>query len=300
MEDKKIRLDILVSNKFNISRTIAKEYILQNFVSLNEEILNKPNLKLDELSDIELKIIEKEKLIEDLIPWNFPIEIVYEDDYIFIVNKPSGILVHPTNFKETKTLSNIMKHIFISKNIKPFGDYLRSGIVHRLDKDTSGLLIVAKDQDVYNTFVNLIKNKKIKRKYKALVHGYLNTKKVEVDAPISRINETNKREVSKDFNAQDARTIFSEIKRYKNFSLIDCELITGRTHQIRVHAKFINNNIINDPMYGLTHLNKATKYGQYLFAYNLIFEHPFIQGKLVDVKIDMPHEFNKYIENNGE
>lgn len=299
METNKIRLDNFVAKKFNISRTQAKEYIKSGNILVNNQVLLKPNLLMEEDANVEL--IKEDKINSDneMQPSNQKIDIVYEDDYIFIVNKPNGIIVHPTNFELTNTLANIMKRIFIEKNIPLFGDKLRNGVVHRLDKDTSGLIIVAKNQQAYETFSKLIHDKKITRKYLALMYSHLKTKTLEVQAPIKRIDDTSKREVSTDYDAQDAITIFKEQKKYNNFSLVECELLTGRTHQIRVHAEYIKNNILNDPIYGVKHLNKHTKYGQYLVAYKIEFDHPFIKNKKVCVQIDLPKEFNEYIKMNG-
>lgn len=301
MEKDKIRLDILVAKKFNISRNVAKEHILNNFVISNGKILNKPKLLVDETIDLNLKeIIKKKVKTFDLKPSPLKCEIVYEDEYIFIVNKPSGIIVHPTNYESIDTLANIMKRVFEERKIQCFGDLLRNGIVHRLDKDTSGLLIVAKNQTVYDKFVELIKEKKVIRKYLALIYGHLVAKTVDVDVPIIRIDDSNKREASSNHNADDAKTTFIEIEKFSNFSLVECVLHTGRTHQIRVHAQYINNNVLNDPLYGVKHHNKSTKYGQYLVAYNLEFKHPFLSNKKINIKIDMPKEFKKYIKENNK
>lgn len=297
-KSKKIRLDNLVASKFKISRAVAKKYILNGFIYSNNEKLLKPNLFLDESIEIDLikNDLENQKEVTSIKKWDFDLEIVYEDEYILVVNKPSGIIVHPTNFEQQYTLANILKSIFEKKNIDFFGDYSRNGIVHRLDKDTSGLLIVAKNIDVYNCFIDLIKNKKVKRKYVALIKGSLKSKTIKIDAPIIRINNSNKRIVSNESDAIDAITIFKELKKFDNFSLVECELITGRTHQIRVHAQYLNNNILNDPLYG-DNYKKTTKYGQYLTAYKLSFKHPFLNNKLIDIKIDIPIEFMNFIKN---
>lgn len=297
-KSKKIRLDNLVASKFKISRAVAKKYILNGFIYSNNEKLLKPNLFLDESIEIDLikNDLENQKEVTSIKKWDFDLEIVYEDEYILVVNKPSGIIVHPTNFEQQYTLANILKSIFEKKNIDFFGDYSRNGIVHRLDKDTSGLLIVAKNIDVYNCFIDLIKNKKVKRKYVALIKGSLKSKTIKIDAPIIRINNSNKRIVSNESDAIDAITIFKELKKFDNFSLVECELITGRTHQIRVHAQYLNNNILNDPLYG-DNYKKTTKYGQYLTAHKLSFKHPFLNNKLIDIKIDIPIEFMNFIKN---
>lgn len=293
------RLDILVSSKFGLSRAIAKHKIENNLVKVNNKIITKANTQFSEEDQIVLleEIIEEKKL--ELKPWKQNIDIVYEDDYILIVNKLNNIIVHPTNYHEDNTLANIIKHIFDTKKISSFGDPLRMGIVHRLDKCTEGLIIVAKNKKSFEAFTNLFLNKKINKKYLALMHNHLQTKIVEVDAPIKRVETSNRREVSKDIDAKESKTIFKEITKYKNFSLVEIELLTGRTHQIRVHAEFIKNHIINDPVYGPKHINKTTKYGQYLIAYKLEFVHPFTK-KEVNISLDMPKEFKEYIKKYGK
>lgn len=298
-ESKKNRLDLLVAEKFNISRSTAKDLILNNRVFCGDKTLNKPNLKINLDSDLRIINIEKKEENFSLPIWKKEIEIVYEDEYIFVVNKPSGIIIHPTKYNEENTLANIMKGIFVSKNIDTFEDYLRNGIVHRLDKDTSGLVVVAKNKKVYEKFSNMISNKEIKRYYLALIHNHLQTKKVEIEAPLKRIDGTNKREVSKDFDAKDAKSIFVEKEKYSNFSLIECELITGRTHQIRAHLSYLKNNVINDPIYSMGLHNKFTKYGQYLVAYKIEFHHPFLNQKEIVIEIDLPIEFKEYIKKYG-
>ena len=295
------RLDVVLSLQQKISRVSAKQKIEQGLVSVNNKIITKPNYQVSENDTI---TFEKNNNISnkkntELKPWKKDLKIVYEDDYIFIVDKPNGIIVHPTNYESDKTLANIVKYIFETKKIKPFGDELRMGIVHRLDKNTTGLIIVAKNEKAYKEFVNLFINKKITKKYLALLYGHLKTKIVEVQAPIKRINNSNKREVSKDLDAKEATTIFKEIEKFNNFTLAEIELLTGRTHQIRVHAEFIKNNVINDPIYGVKHINKTTNFGQYLIASELKFNHPFLK-KEVKIKLNLPKEFKEYIDKYGK
>lgn len=295
------RLDVVLSLQQKISRVSAKQKIEQGLVSVNNKIITKPNYQVSENDTI---TFEKNNNISnkkntELKPWKKDLKIVYEDDYIFIVDKPNGIIVHPTNYESDKTLANIVKYIFETKKIKPFGNELRMGIVHRLDKNTTGLIIVAKNEKAYKEFVNLFINKKIIKKYLALLYGHLKTKIVEVQAPIKRINNSNKREVSKDLDAKEATTIFKEIEKFNNFTLAEIELLTGRTHQIRVHAEFIKNNVINDPIYGVKHINKTTNFGQYLIASELKFNHPFLK-KEVKIKLNLPKEFKEYIDKYGK
>lgn len=293
------RLDILICSKFSLSRSIAKHKIENNLVKVNNKIISKANTKVKTDSEIILLEEIKEEKEQTLKPWKKDIDIVYEDQYILIVNKPNDIIVHPTSYEVTNTLANIIKYIFESKKIKYDGDELRMGIVHRLDKCTEGLLIVAKNKKVFETFTKLFLEHKVEKKYLALLHNHLQTRTVEVDAPIKRVETSTRREVSKDLDAKDAKTIFKEITKYKNFTLAEIELFTGRTHQIRVHAEFIKNNVVNDPIYGPKYINKTTKYGQYLVAYKLKFIHPFTKNE-VNINLDMSKEFKEYIKKYGK
>lgn len=297
--ENKIRLDAYIAKIRNCSKTLASKMINQGLVNVNDKTITKSGYLIKEKDQIKIKEIKtkpennQEKII--INEWKKSIPIIYQDDYIYIVNKPSGIITHPTTHETNNTLVNALKHLKkINENI--FTTPFRYGILHRLDKDTSGLLIVANNQKVFDEFTKLISNKKITRKYLALIEGKLKTKVVEVQAPIKRINDTNKMEVSNDFDAKDATTIFTTINEYKNFSLISCELKTGRTHQIRVHARYIGNPVINDPVYGY---KKATKYGQFLVANEISFFHPFLK-KQINIKIDIPKEFSDYIKKHGK
>ena len=298
MENKK-RLDSLIVEIKKCSKSFASKIIAQGLVKVNGKVIKKSGFLVKENDQVEfiknlLNDMEEKKDFE-IHEYKKIIPIIYEDEYIYVVNKPSGIITHPTNYETNNTLVNALKYI---KKIdeKKFLIPYRYGIVHRLDKDTSGLLIVSKNQLSFEKFTELIHDKKITRKYAALIEGKLKTKVVEVQAPIKRIKDTNKMEVSNDFDAKDATTIFSSIKEYKNFSLISCELKTGKTHQIRVHSRYVGNPIINDPIYGW---GKSTKYGQYLVANELSFFHPFLQ-KQINIKIDIPKEFNEYIKKYGK
>lgn len=299
-----MRLDQFISQDKNISRTEAQKLIQSNLIEINGKIINKNNYQVDEnisikylSNDINQKQLDNKNLTNGLKPLKQKLDVVYEDKHLMIINKPSGIIVHPTSFQEENTLANIIKNYFIENKIKnEFNDF-RNGIMHRLDKDTSGLLIVAKTKEVESLIKQMFIDNKIDRYYLAIILGSLESNKLEVQAPIKRIKDTNKREVSTDYDADDATTIFYKVQDFKNISLVRCELLTGRTHQIRVHAKYIKHNVMNDPVYGPS--KKATKYGQYLVANEIDFIHP-ITNKKINVKIDMPKEFNEYIKKYGK
>lgn len=296
----KIRIDLYISELKQISRTEAQELLTLNLVTVNNKICNKKNTLINPETDcikIEDKNVEITTNKNELIPIDKKLNIVYEDDYLLVINKESGIIIHPTSFNEQNTLANYVKAYFIKNNIKlDFIDQNRLGIAHRLDKDTSGLIIVAKSQAVLDLIQKMFAENKIQKKYLALMHGVLETTQIDVEAPLKRINNTSKYEVSSDYDAKESFSSFKMIDIFKGFCLCEVLIKTGRTHQIRAHAKYIKHNILNDPLYGES--KKTTSYGQYLVANELIFEHP-ITKKSIILKIDLPKEFNEYIKKYG-
>lgn len=300
-----MRLDLYLCQKNNISRKESQSLIKSGCVSVNGKLVDKNNFQISDEHTIEIDNIKYSKMKSeiaknaptDLPIWKSNIDVVYEDSYLMVVNKSSGIIVHPTSFAEENTLANAIKYYFEKNKIKNEFNDLRNGIVHRLDKDTAGLIIVAKSKKVESLLKEMFINNSIHRYYLAIINGHLDSKKIEIQAPIKRIKNSNKREVSTDYDAEDATTIFHKIEDFKNISLVKCELKTGRTHQIRVHAKYIKKNIVNDPVYGNN--KKTTSYGQYLIANEISFIHP-ITKKIIDIKIDMPKEFVEYIRKYGQ
>lgn len=299
MEEKKIRLDQYIANFKKISRTEAQDLITNNCVKINNKLINKKNLLINpENINIVIDGIKKEKEEFKLLPWNKSIEIIFEDENLMIVNKESGIIIHPSSFNENNTLANAIKFYYEKNKIKSdFIDDLRIGVAHRLDKDTSGLIIVAKTKKTLEKLFDMFKTNQIEKTYLCLLHGILENTQIDVDAPIKRIDGTNKREVSQDSDSKDSFTTFKLIKAYKGFCLCESIIKTGRTHQIRVHAKFIKHNVLNDPIYGIS--KNSTKYGQFLVANKLKFKHPIL-NKLININIGMPKEFENYIKKYGE
>ena len=209
-------------------------------------------------------------------------DIVYEDDYLMIINKESGMVVHPAAGHFSDTLVNALAyylHIDDLYNIRP-------GIVHRLDKDTSGLMVVAKDDNTLELLSKMIKEKKVKRHYLALVQGRIMHSSGKIDAPIGRDPHNRQRQAIVD-GGKSSVTNFKVLKRFKNATLVECELETGRTHQIRVHMKYIGHPIVNDPVYSN---KKASGFGQMLHSKSIEFIHP-ITGKHIYFEIDPPREF---------
>lgn len=292
----KIRLDIKVAEINAISRTKAKWLITNSLVKINNKIATKTNEHVDDLDKIEIlscpanvsTILEATKK---------KLEILYEDAYLLVVNKPSGKLTHPTNMNENDTLANNLKYYFLEKKIITNFELedKRCGICHRLDKNTSGLIIVAKSKECFIKISNMIEEKKVKRFYLALIWKSLKTDVVRAELPIKRKNGSNERIISTDSDAKNSITIFSKIKKFDTFSLINCQLETGRTHQIRAHLKYMKNPIINDPIYGID--KKTTNYSQYLVANKIAFIHPYTNEN-ISIEIKMPKEFLHYIKEN--
>lgn len=219
------------------------------------------------------------------------LDIMYEDDDIIVVNKPSGMVVHPGNGNTSHTLVNAL--IGHSKNLSHLNSEERPGIVHRIDKDTSGVLLVAKNDKTHAILADGFKNKTIKRVYVALLKGEFASDTATVDAPIGRdVHDRKKMCVTKE-NGKEAVTHLKVIKRYKGYTLVELRLETGRTHQIRVHMKYIGYPVYNDPVYiG----GKTTPFGQFLHAKSLEFDHP-ITGEHMYFESPLPNEFQEFIDN---
>ena len=209
-----------------------------------------------------------ESKVTSLIPENIKLDIYYEDDDIIVVNKPSGMVVHPGAGNKTGTLVNALLY-YTNGKLSDINGEARPGIVHRIDKDTSGLLLVSKTNRAHQILSDEFKNKKVKRKYIALVEGVINENSGKIDAPIGRKSGDRVKMAVRE-NGKKAVTNFKVIERLNNATLIECVLETGRTHQIRVHMAYINHPVVNDPLYG----HSFDDYGQMLHAEYIGFVHP--------------------------
>ena len=281
VDENSSRIDEYLAIKLDMSRSKIKKLIKEEKI-----LVNKKNIKPSSSIHIgdEVDIVDDLDYSTDLVAEDIPLDIIYEDEYLLIINKESGMVVHPAPGHYTKTLVNALLGKFSLSN----KDELRPGIVHRIDKDTSGLLVVAKTDKVHELLSEMIKNKKIERKYIALVDGVISHDTGTIDAPIGRdINNRQKMMVT-DINSKEAVTHFKVLKRYKKHTLIECILDTGRTHQIRVHMAYIGYPIVNDPVYGKS--KNVTSFGQMLHSYSIKFLHP-ITNKEIFFEIDLPDEF---------
>lgn len=285
--EENIRLDTYISNNTDHSRTKVSKLIKEQKVFVNNNFVSS-NYKVKPNDIIEFTLLEEEKI--DITPEKMDLNIVYEDDYLAIINKQSGLVVHPAVGNYSHTLVNgLMYHFSQISNKKS----IRPGIVHRLDKDTSGLMVVAKNDKVHEQLSEMIKEKKIERKYLALVWGVVKHDKGTIDAPIGRDFNNRQKYTVTDINSKESITHFKVIKRYKEVTLLECKLETGRTHQIRVHMEYINHPIVNDPLYGRRKI--INDFGQMLHSKSIKLIHPVTKQKL-EFEIEPPKEFIQILE----
>ncbi|WP_025728637.1 RluA family pseudouridine synthase [Atopobacter phocae] len=257
-----------------ISRSHIQKLIDLHLIRVNGEATNN-RYKLKQGDIIEMyEMAEEEPLLVE--PENIPLDIVYEDDSLLVIYKEPGMVVHPSKGHNTGTLVHAL--MYHSKELSSVGEAYRPGIVHRIDKDTSGLLVVAKNNQVHRQLQEQIQQKVAKRKYIALVDGVVRPQAGKIDAPLGRDPKNRlRRKVIK--TGKEAITNFIVKERYEKYTLLELELETGRTHQIRAHMYYIGHPIINDPMYYNLH-HKVAVPGQMLHAYSLSFIHPVTKEPL--------------------
>ena len=224
-------------------------------------------------------------------PENIPLDIRYEDEDVIVINKPKGMVVHPANGNQNGTLVNAL--LYHCKDLSGINGVLRPGIVHRIDKDTTGLLIVAKNDMAHASLSKHLQTKSVNRLYYALVHGVIPHDFGTIDAPIGRdVNDRQKMAVTAS-NSKDARTHFKVIERFKEYTLVECRLETGRTHQIRVHMQYIGHPVVGDEKYSYRKTMKTG--GQLLHAHQLTFVHPRT-NETITVEAPLPTQFEEILE----
>ncbi|HEC2145750.1 TPA: RluA family pseudouridine synthase [Staphylococcus delphini] len=269
------------------SRSQLQEWIKEGLIEVNGKAV-KSNYKL-KLGD-RVEITEKEVVEANIQAENLNLDIYYEDDDVAIVYKPKGMVVHPSPGHYTGTLVNGL--MYQIKNLSGINGEIRPGIVHRIDKDTSGLLMVAKNDVAHRSLVEQLMAKTVKRKYIALVHGHIPHEFGTIDAPIGR-NKNDRQSMAVVDDGKEAVTHFNVIETFKNHTLVECELETGRTHQIRVHMKYIGYPLVGDPKYGPKKTLEIG--GQALHAGLIGFEHPKT-GEYIERTAPLPAEFEAVIE----
>lgn len=282
-EQKNERIDKFVAGINNEwSRTQVQQWIKDDVVTVNGKAV-KGNYKVRENDEITVTIPEPEEL--DIQPEDMNLEIYYEDADVLVVNKPRGMVVHPAPGHTSGTLVNGLMHH--CTDLSGINGVMRPGIVHRIDKDTSGLLMVAKNDMAHESLVNQLVAKTVTRRYKAIVHGVIPHDKGTIDAPIAR-DKKERQSMTVDENGKHAVTHFQVLERFKDFTLVECRLETGRTHQIRVHMKYIGYPLAGDPKYGPK--KTLDMNGQALHAGILGFDHPRT-GEYIQFEAPIPEVF---------
>ena len=286
--ENKERLDKYLANNTEYSRSTITKMLEKDYITVNDKI-EKASYKVKENDIIDIK----EGFIEesDIIAKEIPIDIVYEDEDIIVVNKPSGLVVHPGSGNYDNTLVNGLMHY--TNTLSDINGEERPGIVHRIDKDTSGLLLIAKNNKSHAILTEYFKNhQNIKREYIALICGKFPHESATIDAPIGRDPKDRKKMTVTADNSKNAITHLKVLKKYQDYTLVSLVLETGRTHQIRVHMNYIGYPIYNDPVYNT---KKCTEFGQFLHSYKMDFIHP-ITKKEMNFEAPIPEEFQNFID----
>ena len=285
------RLDKYLLTQLDESRTTIAKLIDNEFILVNDKKIS-AHYKCRQ-GDV-ITIYDGYSEDVEIIPEDIPLDIVYEDDDIIIVNKESGMVVHPGNGNQHGTLVNAL--MYHTNNLSDLNGEVRPGIVHRIDKDTSGLLVVAKNNKAHQVLSDMLSRHEIKRDYIAIIKGEFTSDTATIDAPIGRDKYNRiKMAVTAD-NSKEAITHVKVLKKYKGYTLVKCSLETGRTHQIRVHMAYIGFPIVNDPLYTN---DTCTSFGQYLHSTSIDFNHP-ITGEHLHFEVDPPKEFEEFLEKQEE
>lgn len=286
-----IRLDSFLADNFDYSRSYLAGLIEEGYVFVNGVKVEKASYKT-KLND-KISFTLKPEEVLSVEPENIPINILYEDEDILIIDKERGMVVHPSNGHESGTLVNaIMYHC--KGSLSTINGVIRPGIVHRIDKDTSGILCVCKNDLSHKNISDQFAEHSNVRKYKAIVKGRLKNDEGYVNKPIGR-DKTNRLRMAIDKNGKNAKTYYKTIKKYNNYTYIECELFTGRTHQIRVHMKDLGNPLLGDLVYGRVDKNFRELDGQMLHAYYLKIRHPRTNEEMEFVS-ELPMYFKKVLD----
>ena len=272
----------------DLSRSKIQNFIKSGTVKINDTV-KKPSYLLKENDKIEFEILEQESLI--IPPQNIPLDIVYEDENMLVVNKPSGMLTHPTAIERENTLVNALLYKY-GENLSDTNGEFRRGILHRLDRNTSGLLMIAKNNDAHEFLANQIKQHTLTKKYRAIVKGAIKEDEFEINLPIGRNpNQPHKMMVRED--GKQSLTNIRVLERFKEYTYIELTLITGRTHQIRVHMSHLKHPVYNDTLYGAGQ-GKVKTQEQVLQSYYLSFTKPF-GNEIINLEIEPDEKINKVL-----
>ncbi len=287
VEEGNLRIDKYLATNTEYSRSLIAKMVENEYVLVNGK-KTKNNYILKSGDKIEIKDGFIEPL--DVKPENIPLNIVYEDDDIIVLNKESGMVVHPGNGNNDGTLVNAL--LYHTNALSDVNGEVRPGIVHRIDKDTSGLMVVAKNNKAHEILADALSKHEIKRDYIALLKGEFLSDTATIDAPIGRDKLNRKKMTVTGENSKDAITDMRVLKRYKGYTLVRLSLHTGRTHQIRVHMEYIGYPVYNDPVYTN---DKTTEFGQFLHSASIDFVHP-ITKEHMHFECELPKYFKEFLD----
>lgn len=289
--DENKRLDSFLSEITpDISRSKIQNFIKKGCIKINDA-LKKPSYILKENDKIDFEFPDSQEELE-IKPQNIPLDIVYEDENMLVANKPSGMLTHPTALERENTLVNALLYKY-GNNLSDINGEFRRGILHRLDRNTSGLLMIAKNNKAHEFLAEQIKNHAVTKKYRAIVKGIIKEDEFEINSPIGRNpNQPHKMTIRDD--GKPSKTIVKVLERFKEHTYIELTLITGRTHQIRVHMKSINHPVYNDTLYGAGQ-GKVKTEEQVLQSYFLRFTKPF-GNEIIELQIKPDEKIQKVLK----
>lgn len=287
IKDAGVRLDKALADLTELTRSQANEAIKKGEVLVNGKVV-KAKYAVKEGDEITYHLPEEEVL--EILAEDIPLEIIYEDQDVAVVNKPQGMVVHPSAGHTSGTLVNAL--MYRIKDLSSINGVVRPGIVHRIDKDTSGLLMIAKNDNTHRSLAAELKDKKSLRQYLAIVHGNLPNDRGVIEAPIGRSDKDRKKQAVI-AGGRDALTRFKVLERFGHYTLVELTLETGRTHQIRVHMAYIGHPVAGDPLYGPKKSLKGN--GQFLHAATLGFTHPTTKEEMV-FSAEVPEIFEKTLD----
>lgn len=273
-----------------LSRSFISKLLKEEKISVNGKV-EKPSYKVKENDEIFIEDIVDKK--SDIKEEDIPLNVVYEDEDIIIINKPQGMVVHPANGHYSGTLVNAL--MFQADSLSSINGVIRPGIVHRIDKDTSGLLCIAKNDNAHHFLAEQLKDHTMAREYIALVRGILKENSGTIEMPIGR-DKKDRQKMAVVKEGKPAITHFQVLERFKEHTLVKCQLVSGRTHQIRVHMSAINHPVEGDPLYAGKNYDRIYKEGQLLVAYKLKLIHPKTKKEMV-FEIPLPEYFENVLAN---
>ncbi len=302
-----LRLDSYLgkNDELDITRTKAEKLIAEGLVLVNGQVVSK---KYKVKTGDKIKLTISPPPPTEIVGENIPLEIVYEDEHLAVIDKPAGMVTHPAAGNYSGTLVNALIYHF--KNLPISNGADRPGIIHRLDKETSGLILIAKDEKSLTSLQQAIQERKIKRTYWAIIFGHIKKTEGEINLPVGRSLKDRKKMTVTDLNSREAITSYKLLKRFRTYDLLEVNLLTGRTHQIRVHFTHLGHPVLGDPDYGgrekwhkgifaperplgkklLKLINRQALHARYLE-----FDHP-ITNKKVTCETDLPEDFKKILE----